>query len=324
MREFLKANASETERARFLDVARSARATAREEPGRRRRRRRRPHRAAPGVRGHRARRGVRASGFLIYLPFLVIDLVVSNLLLALGMQMMSPTQVSLPFKLLLFVAIDGWGLLARSLVERVPVSAGAERSSTAPSGEVGLTSEGPGVSSGPSRGRARLSRVPGDVVFGAIAQLGERCVRNAEVRGSIPRCSTLLRWGAPARVPGIAGSRRHRCPARARGHGPRRPDLRSRGQRPRPWPSPDLEKPQAGDRAHGRHPTRRSHEQATGPMAVTRPGEATGRRPFPWPSRPAAVPRPRSMKSHGAAAPAAPAEGGADWQPRVHGAADPA
>ncbi len=58
-----------------------------------------------------------AIGFLIYLPFLVIDLVISNLLLALGMQMMSPTQVSLPFKLLLFVAIDGWGLLARSLVE---------------------------------------------------------------------------------------------------------------------------------------------------------------------------------------------------------------
>ena len=57
-----------------------------------------------------------AIGFLLYLPFLVIDLVVANVLLALGMQMLSPTQVSLPFKLLLFVAIDGWGLLARSLV----------------------------------------------------------------------------------------------------------------------------------------------------------------------------------------------------------------
>ena len=55
-------------------------------------------------------------GFLIYLPFLVIDLVVSNVLLALGMQMMSPTQVSLPFKLLLFVTIDGWGLLSQALV----------------------------------------------------------------------------------------------------------------------------------------------------------------------------------------------------------------
>lgn len=57
-----------------------------------------------------------ALGFALYLPFLVIDLVVGNVLLALGMQMMNPTQVSLPFKLLLFVAIDGWGLLAQALV----------------------------------------------------------------------------------------------------------------------------------------------------------------------------------------------------------------
>jgi type III secretion protein R len=57
-----------------------------------------------------------AIGFLIFLPFLVIDLVIANVLLALGMQMLSPTQVSLPFKLLLFVAIDGWGLLAQALV----------------------------------------------------------------------------------------------------------------------------------------------------------------------------------------------------------------
>ena len=54
--------------------------------------------------------------YLVYLPFLIIDLVVANVLLALGMQMLNPTQVSLPFKLLLFVAIDGWGLLARALV----------------------------------------------------------------------------------------------------------------------------------------------------------------------------------------------------------------
>jgi type III secretion protein R len=57
-----------------------------------------------------------ALGFAIFLPFLVIDLIVGNVLLALGMQMMSPTQVSLPFKLLLFVAADGWGLLAQTLV----------------------------------------------------------------------------------------------------------------------------------------------------------------------------------------------------------------
>jgi type III secretion protein R len=55
-------------------------------------------------------------GFLVFLPFLVIDLVVSNILMALGMMMLSPTTVSLPFKLLLFVLIDGWVKLAHGLV----------------------------------------------------------------------------------------------------------------------------------------------------------------------------------------------------------------
>ncbi len=55
-------------------------------------------------------------GFLIFLPFLVIDLVVSNVLLAMGMMMLSPVTVSLPFKLLLFVLIDGWVKLAHGLV----------------------------------------------------------------------------------------------------------------------------------------------------------------------------------------------------------------
>lgn len=55
-------------------------------------------------------------GFLIFLPFLVIDLVISNILLAMGMMMLSPTTVSLPFKLLLFVLIDGWVKLAHGLV----------------------------------------------------------------------------------------------------------------------------------------------------------------------------------------------------------------
>lgn len=55
-------------------------------------------------------------GFLVFLPFLVVDLVVSSVLLALGMHMLSPTTVSLPFKLLLFVAADGWRLLAEALV----------------------------------------------------------------------------------------------------------------------------------------------------------------------------------------------------------------
>jgi type III secretion protein R len=111
MRDFLKNNASEKERGRFLVVAKNARTEV-----------------------ERAKVGADdlsvlvpafvvtelteafAIGFLVFLPFLVIDLVVANVLLALGMQMLNPTQVSLPFKLLLFVAIDGWGLLAQALV----------------------------------------------------------------------------------------------------------------------------------------------------------------------------------------------------------------
>jgi len=111
MRDFLKANADAKERARFVAVAKESRPAA--------------------DRGKVSDTDFTvlvpsfvvtelseafAIGFLLYLPFLVIDMVVANVLLALGMQMLSPTQVSLPFKLLLFVAIDGWGLLARSLV----------------------------------------------------------------------------------------------------------------------------------------------------------------------------------------------------------------
>ncbi|MFZ4574552.1 MAG: hypothetical protein ACOYN0_09155 [Phycisphaerales bacterium] len=55
-------------------------------------------------------------GFLIFVPFLVIDLVVSNVLLALGMQMLTPTMISLPLKLLLFVLMDGWNLILQGLV----------------------------------------------------------------------------------------------------------------------------------------------------------------------------------------------------------------
>ncbi len=54
-------------------------------------------------------------GFLIYIPFIVIDLIVSNLLLALGMQMVSPMTVSLPLKILLFVLVSGWTRLLDSL-----------------------------------------------------------------------------------------------------------------------------------------------------------------------------------------------------------------
>ena len=56
-------------------------------------------------------------GFLLFLPFLVIDFLVSSVLMALGMMMMPPVAVALPFKLLLFVLVDGWHLVVRSLVQ---------------------------------------------------------------------------------------------------------------------------------------------------------------------------------------------------------------
>ena len=54
--------------------------------------------------------------FLIFVPFIVLDLVVANILLALGMFMLSPTIISLPFKLLIFIAVDGWSLIVQGLV----------------------------------------------------------------------------------------------------------------------------------------------------------------------------------------------------------------
>ena len=56
-------------------------------------------------------------GFLIFLPFLVIDIVVSSTLMSMGMVMLPPVFISLPFKILLFVLVDGWNLVTRSLVE---------------------------------------------------------------------------------------------------------------------------------------------------------------------------------------------------------------
>ncbi len=55
-------------------------------------------------------------GFIVFIPFLVIDIVVSGALMALGMMMMPPVMVSLPFKLLLFVLVDGWALIIKALV----------------------------------------------------------------------------------------------------------------------------------------------------------------------------------------------------------------
>ena len=54
--------------------------------------------------------------FIIFVPFIILDLVVANVLLALGMFMLSPTIISMPFKLLIFIAVDGWALIVQGLV----------------------------------------------------------------------------------------------------------------------------------------------------------------------------------------------------------------
>jgi type III secretion protein R len=111
LRDFLRANASAREHERFYEIARMARPEAeRDRVGK--------NDLVVVIPAFVVTELIEAFalGFAIYLPFLILDLVVSNVLLALGMQMMNPIQVSLPFKLLLFVAIDGWGLLAQALV----------------------------------------------------------------------------------------------------------------------------------------------------------------------------------------------------------------
>jgi flagellar biosynthetic protein FliP len=55
-------------------------------------------------------------GFVLFLPFIIIDIVVSSVLMSMGMFMLPPAMISLPFKLLLFVLVDGWTLLVQSLV----------------------------------------------------------------------------------------------------------------------------------------------------------------------------------------------------------------
>jgi type III secretion protein R len=109
LRAFLARHARADDRRAFLDLARRAR----------------PRGPAPGEEDFAVLapafvvselRRAFAAGFLLFLPFLVVDLLVANVLLALGLPQLSPTSVALPFKLLLFVAADGWRLLARGLV----------------------------------------------------------------------------------------------------------------------------------------------------------------------------------------------------------------
>jgi type III secretion protein R len=108
LRAFLSRHARPDDRAAFLDVARRLR-PAGPQPGD-------DDLAvlAPAFVVSELRRAF-TMGFLVFVPFLVVDLVVSNILLALGLTQLSPTSVALPFKLLLFVAVDGWKQLARAL-----------------------------------------------------------------------------------------------------------------------------------------------------------------------------------------------------------------
>jgi flagellar biosynthetic protein FliP len=56
-------------------------------------------------------------GFMIFIPFLVIDMVVASVLMSMGMMMLPPVMISLPFKILLFILVDGWYLVVKSLLQ---------------------------------------------------------------------------------------------------------------------------------------------------------------------------------------------------------------
>jgi flagellar biosynthetic protein FliP len=56
-------------------------------------------------------------GVLIFIPFIIIDMIVATVLMALGMMMLPPAMISMPFKLILFVLVDGWGIILESLVK---------------------------------------------------------------------------------------------------------------------------------------------------------------------------------------------------------------
>lgn len=110
LREFMQANVREKDLQIFSDLARKRRTTADVD------------RSAPDLRVlvpafmiSELRRGFEI-GFLILLPFLVIDLVVATLVMSMGMMMLPPTSISLPFKILFFVLIDGWSILVGGLV----------------------------------------------------------------------------------------------------------------------------------------------------------------------------------------------------------------
>jgi flagellar biosynthetic protein FliP len=106
-RKFMAANVREADLALFLDLAKLPAAPAAEAPFRA---------LMPAFLVGELKRAFEI-GFLLFLPFLVIDMVVASILMSLGMMMLPPSVVALPFKLIFFVLVDGWALLASSLVQ---------------------------------------------------------------------------------------------------------------------------------------------------------------------------------------------------------------
>nr|WP_184515809.1 flagellar type III secretion system pore protein FliP [Roseomonas pecuniae] len=107
-RRFMVANARDSDLALFLDLARlPAPASADQTPWRA---------LVPAFMVSELKRGFEI-GFLMFLPFLVIDLVAASLLMSLGMMMLPPSVVALPFKIIFFVMVDGWRLVSASLVQ---------------------------------------------------------------------------------------------------------------------------------------------------------------------------------------------------------------
>jgi type III secretion protein R len=110
IRGFLKRFADESTRAFFVEAQQKVWPNARTQPG--------PDDLSILVPSFLASELTRAFqiGFLLYLPFVIVDLIVGVIIIALGMQMLSPTVISTPLKLLLFVAVDGWTRLFQGLV----------------------------------------------------------------------------------------------------------------------------------------------------------------------------------------------------------------
>lgn len=112
LKEFMIAQTREKDLALFIDMAKAQPETALDTP---------LHIVTPAFVISELRRAFEI-GFLIFIPFLIIDMVISSILMAMGMLMLPPIVISLPFKLIFFVLVDGWRLLAGSLVESFAVT----------------------------------------------------------------------------------------------------------------------------------------------------------------------------------------------------------